>query len=113
MVTLVSAPGLLVFLVTRSSFFTWATASIRPLNKRALSRTRFISDVVLSLGVYNRRGDIVPRFARLFLLRRREMPRSLISRGRRRMTAVSRGDGVESEHRSIHFCDRTRGPRHV
>src|SRR5580658_6294887 len=46
MVTLVSAPGLLVFLVARSSFFTWATASIEPLNKRALNRIRFISDVV-------------------------------------------------------------------
>src|SRR5579864_7802372 len=45
-VTLVSAPGLLVFLVARSSFFTWATAGIMPLNKRALNRIRFISDVV-------------------------------------------------------------------
>src|SRR5258708_31927420 len=45
-VTLVSAPGLLVFLVARSSFFTWATASITPLNKRALHRIRFISDAV-------------------------------------------------------------------
>src|ERR1700694_1225980 len=44
-VTLVSAPGLLVFLVARSSFFTWATASIEPLNKRAPNRIRFISDV--------------------------------------------------------------------
>src|SRR4029077_6265623 len=47
-VTLVSAPGLAVFLVARSSFFTWATASIKPLNKRALNRVRFISDVVPS-----------------------------------------------------------------
>src|SRR6267154_5987021 len=44
MVTLVSAPGLLVFLVARSSFFTWATAGVKPLNKRALNRIRFISD---------------------------------------------------------------------
>ena len=43
-VTLVSAPGLAVFLVARSSFFTWATANIKPLNKRALHRIRFISD---------------------------------------------------------------------
>lgn len=43
---LVSAPGLLVFLVARSSFFTWATASIEPLSKRAHNRIRFISDVV-------------------------------------------------------------------
>jgi hypothetical protein len=35
-----------VFLVARSSFFTWATAGIKPLNKRALNRIRFISDVV-------------------------------------------------------------------
>jgi hypothetical protein len=42
-VTLVSAPGLRVFLVASSSFFTWATASIVPLNKRALNRVRFIS----------------------------------------------------------------------
>jgi hypothetical protein len=46
MVTLVSAPGLLVFLVARSSFFTCAMASIKPPNKRALNRIRFISDVV-------------------------------------------------------------------
>src|ERR1700686_325164 len=45
-VTLVSAPGLAVFLVARSSFFTWATADIKPLNKSALNRIRFISDVV-------------------------------------------------------------------
>src|SRR5580700_2445500 len=58
MVTLVSAPGLAVFLVARSSFFTWATASTKPLNKRAPNRIRFISDVVPFLeGVYNgRRG---------------------------------------------------------
>jgi hypothetical protein len=57
MVTLVSAPGLLVFLVARSSFFTWATASIKPLNKRAANRIRFISDVVPFLwGVYNSPG---------------------------------------------------------
>src|SRR6266852_4986946 len=63
MVTLVSAPGLLVFLVARSSFLTWATASIIPLNKRALSRIRFISDVRSCLqGVYNARGDRPPRF---------------------------------------------------
>jgi hypothetical protein len=36
--------------VARSSFFTWATASIEPLNKRALNRISFISDVVPSLG---------------------------------------------------------------
>src|ERR1700694_2961366 len=54
MVTLVSAPGLLVFLVARSSFFTWATASMKPLNKRALNRIRFISDVVpFSGAIYN------------------------------------------------------------
>jgi hypothetical protein len=46
MVTVASAPGLAVFLVARSSFFTWATASMVPLNKRALNRIRFISDVV-------------------------------------------------------------------
>src|ERR1700691_2680268 len=42
-VTLGLAPGLFVFLVTSSAFFTWATASIVPLNKRALNRIRFIS----------------------------------------------------------------------
>jgi hypothetical protein len=31
--TLVSAPGLLVFLVTRSSFFTWAEEHINPASK--------------------------------------------------------------------------------
>jgi hypothetical protein len=47
--------------VARSSFFTWATASIEPLNKRALNRIRFISDVVpfsryaTLKGVYNAR----------------------------------------------------------
>src|ERR1700676_3461318 len=50
MVTLVSAPGLAVFLVARSSFFTSfftsATAGIKPLNRRAPNRIRFISDVV-------------------------------------------------------------------
>src|SRR5580658_5023064 len=35
MVTLVSAPGLAVFLVARSSFFTWAMASIKPHSKNA------------------------------------------------------------------------------
>src|SRR5208282_584083 len=43
-VTSVSAPGLAVFLVTRSSFFTWAKASIVTLKKRALNRIPFISD---------------------------------------------------------------------
>src|SRR5437868_3916055 len=57
MVTLLSAPGLAVFLVARSSFFTWATAGIKPLSKRALHRIRFISDVVLSPGVYKTRDD--------------------------------------------------------
>src|ERR1700730_132932 len=58
-VTLVSAPGLAVFLVARSSFFTWATAGIKPLNKRALNRIRFISDVVPFLkGVYNPRRRV-------------------------------------------------------
>src|ERR1700674_6135203 len=56
MVTLVSAPGLAVFLVARSSFFTWATASIKPLNKRAPNRIRFISDVVPCSGEYTTRA---------------------------------------------------------
>src|SRR6266851_2474066 len=55
-VTLVSAPGLAVFLVARSSFFTWATASIKPLNKRAPNRIRFISDVVPFSGEYTTRA---------------------------------------------------------
>src|SRR5882762_3123530 len=56
MVTLVSAPGLLVFLVARSSFFTWATASIIPLNKRTLNRIGFISDVVPFCREYTTRA---------------------------------------------------------
>src|SRR5882724_7488305 len=67
MVTLVSAPGLLVFLVARSSFFTWATANIEPLNKRALNRIRFISDVVPFCREYTRKmeaGDSVPSIRR-------------------------------------------------
>src|SRR5579859_3906005 len=59
-VTLVSAPGLLVFLVARSSFFTWATASIMPLNKRALNRIRFISDVVSFSREYTTRAATAP-----------------------------------------------------
>src|SRR5579864_609842 len=60
-VTLVSAPGLRVFLVASSSFFTWATASIMPLKKRALSRIRFISDVALSLGSIQRAQRLPPQ----------------------------------------------------
>src|SRR5580704_5962353 len=57
-VTLVSAPGLAVFLVARSSFFTWATAGIKPLNKRALNRIRFISDVVPFSREYTARRGV-------------------------------------------------------
>src|SRR6266436_1681435 len=60
MVTLVSAPGLAVFLVARSSFFTWATASIKPLNKRALNRIGFISDVVPFCREYTTRAATAP-----------------------------------------------------
>src|SRR5450755_2280274 len=59
-VTLVSAPGLAVFLVARSSFFTWATASIKPLNKRAPNRIRFISDVVPFSREYTTRAAAAP-----------------------------------------------------
>src|SRR6266849_8817301 len=59
-VTLVSAPGLAVFLVARSSFFTWATAGIKPLNKRALNRIRFISDVVPFSREYTTRAATAP-----------------------------------------------------
>src|ERR1035438_4439101 len=59
--TLVSAPGLAVFLVASSSFFTWATASIMPLNKRALNRIRFISDVVPFLGSIQRARRLPPQ----------------------------------------------------
>src|SRR3989442_12611456 len=61
MVTLVSAPGLLVFLVARSSFFTWATAGIIPLNKRTLNRIGFISDVVPFCGEYTTRAATAPQ----------------------------------------------------
>src|SRR5712692_4634697 len=60
MVTLVSAPGLLVFLVARSSFFTWATAGIIPLNKRTLNRIGFISDVVPFCREYTTRPATAP-----------------------------------------------------
>src|SRR6267154_207042 len=60
MVTLVWAPGLLVFLVARSSFFTWATASIVPLNKRTLNRIGFISDVVPFCREYTTRAATAP-----------------------------------------------------
>src|SRR5579864_8279563 len=66
-VTLVSAPGLLVFLVARSSFFTWATASIMPLNKRALNRIRFISDVVSFSREYTTRAATPPQGLRVKL----------------------------------------------
>src|SRR6202521_2184503 len=59
-VTLVSAPGLAVFLVASSSFFTWATASIKPLNKRAPNRIRFISDVVPFSREYTTRAAAAP-----------------------------------------------------
>src|SRR5579864_4217288 len=59
-VTLVSAPGLLVFLVARSSFLTWATAPIMPLNKRALNRICFISDVVPFSREYTTRAATAP-----------------------------------------------------
>src|SRR6266446_6482786 len=59
-VTLVSAPGLAVFLVARSSFFTWATAGIKPLNKRAINRIRFISDVVPFCREYTTRAATAP-----------------------------------------------------
>src|SRR5438445_5225022 len=60
MVTLVSAPGLLVFLVARSSFFTWATARIIPLNKKTLNRIGFISDVVPFYREYTTRAATAP-----------------------------------------------------
>src|SRR5258708_39593326 len=60
MVTVVSAPGLLVFLVARSSFFTWATAGIIPLNKRTLNRIGFISDVVPFCREYTTRAATAP-----------------------------------------------------
>ena len=53
-------PGLAVFLVARSSFFTWATASIKPLNKRALTRIRFISDVVPFSREYATCAEVAP-----------------------------------------------------
>src|SRR5260370_20783770 len=59
-VALVSARGLGVFLVARSSFLTWATASITPLNKRTLNRIRFISDVVPFSREYTTRAAATP-----------------------------------------------------
>jgi hypothetical protein len=50
-----------VFFVARSSFFTCATASIEPPNKRALNRIRFISDVVLSRGSIQRAPRPLPQ----------------------------------------------------
>jgi hypothetical protein len=53
--------GLLVFLVTKPSFFTWATASIIPLNKRALNRIRLISDAVPFSWECTTRAATAPR----------------------------------------------------
>src|SRR5579864_7002124 len=60
MVALVSAPGLRVFLVASSSFFTWAPASTMPLNKRALNKIRFILDGVPVLGEYTTARGAAP-----------------------------------------------------